>query len=708
MTHRTTRLASRLLVIVGALAACAPANPPPGGELAVTVAPLRLDGIADATYTLTVRNDSDEVVWTRADVSSQAFGDGAGSLSYVGPCDASDNPNEVEVTLQTLSDSVGTLAATDWVNPTPAAREFTCVEGADTAVTFDLTVLRRAAQGFFDIGVSFDDLFCSAKLDCVDDEGGPLELLHDADGDRAQTVVLALACTAGQNQATTLYLDDVAIACDGGVSYLVDPSGGPGNLGGAAPGMFQAAVYRGSEGFGSVDKCYWNTAIGVGAGFGANCQLTATGSAAASQLDGRTTPDGQRWPTITWDVQLTNGAGAIACDRYAVDAGTEVVTAYTPADAPHAFAHGLVCADQSVLSPGPPSVLGMAPLSGQAGDTATITGQNFGSSAGTVTIGGADAPVQTWDNTTITVTIPAGGGTGEVVVTNSDGDASTEDPYFERTDLAPATVPQLNNGSSNHSVWDLDFDAAGNTYFAEYISGRDDVNVVHGDGTTTTLVGNSNWNMGFVASTPDGTTIVTTYSWNSAPYIGVVDASNFVDPVYHSSVTTCATFNVYGSYRVCGPTDPHWGYDGYFYVANALAVGGVSRFVAADLVSGSAPTAVTVSPLPGYVPSLAMLPSGALWAASGNSVYTVDKDTGATALLTTFTAPVRSIAASPFTGKLYAEVAQAIYEVAPDGTQTSRHTGLSGSGFLVVGPDQQLYRVEGRVDTASTITSHAP
>ena len=710
---------SRLLTTLGVtfmlgFPACTAGDAPldaGAGRISVAVAPLRLAAIVDATYTLTVTNGDGEVVWTRPGLASTTFGDGAGALSYVGTCDAAANPNTVEVRLEGLVGPNGAVSESSWLNPTPTSRDFSCVADADVAVDFDLTVLRAAEQGFFDVSVNFDDIFCSAKLDCLNDSGGPLALLHDpGTGQRGRTVVLGFACTAGPGQATTLYLDDVQVACDGGVTYAIDPSGGPGNLGGAAPGLFQAATYRGREAFGAVDKCYWNTALGLGTGFGTHCTLTATGSAATTAFDGLSTPAGQRWPLVTWSVALTDAAGAVSCGRYAVDGGVEVATVYTPTATPHPFGHGMVCADGALLSPGPPVVIGFGPTAAQAGDTVTITGSNFGTTPGTVTIAGESAPIQSWGPTTIVATVPSGGGTGALVVIGADGAPSTSTDFLERTDLAPATVPQLNNGTSNYSVWDLDFDAVGNTYFAEFISGPDNIKVVHGNGSTSTLFGYSNWDMGFVAISPDGSTVVTTYSGgtDTPRWISVVGAGNLVDPVYESPVNACSNFYVYGPYAICGSCDPQWGYDGSFYVANGLLSGDVARFVAADLVAGSPPVAVTAAPLPSYVVSLAMLPSGALWAASANHIYTVDKATGATALLTTFATDVRSIAASPFNGKLYAESDAAIYEVAASGTATLRYSGLSGSGFLVVGPDQQLYRVEGRVDTLSVITSYAP
>jgi len=41
-------------------------------------------------------------------------------------------------------------------------------------------VVRAANQGFFDVAVSFDDIFCAAKFDCENADHTPLELLFDA------------------------------------------------------------------------------------------------------------------------------------------------------------------------------------------------------------------------------------------------------------------------------------------------------------------------------------------------------------------------------------------------------------------------------------------------------------------------------------------------------------------------------------------------
>src|SRR5690606_21235650 len=58
---------------------------PSGPRLQIEVAPLNLDQIVEATYTITVRNDGGEVVWSAGPLASIRFGDGQGAITYIGP-----------------------------------------------------------------------------------------------------------------------------------------------------------------------------------------------------------------------------------------------------------------------------------------------------------------------------------------------------------------------------------------------------------------------------------------------------------------------------------------------------------------------------------------------------------------------------------------------------------------------------------------------
>jgi len=335
------------LASVSLVAGCADAPAPStGANVAIAIAPLDLPGVTNADWRLTVTNGDDDVVWTR-DISADAYGDGAGSVSYVGTCDADAPATTVTIELLDLYDASSgatPIPAGDYANPGPMSRDVTCVADADVPVDFDVTVARRALQGFFDVAVSFEDVFCSAKLDCVDDDGETLELLHVPGGGRGDTVVLGFACTGGLGASTetTLYLDPVVVTC-GADTATVDPSGGPGNLTtddiieNGADLLFGAAVYRGDEQLG-FHKRYWNLALGFNGG--ADCRLTTRGTAYDGAFDELTTSPDTVWPVIDWDVELTNGSGTRTCTTHEVDDGAGVETEYTTLGASETFAYG--------------------------------------------------------------------------------------------------------------------------------------------------------------------------------------------------------------------------------------------------------------------------------------------------------------------------------------------------------------------------------
>jgi len=328
---------SALVFLVGACTG----ELPDGPRVAIEVAPLTLTGIAEATYTLSVVNDSGDVVWSRQ-VTSSRYGDGAGSVSYVGPCDAEDNPNTVRLVVDGLADAQRTLVAgVDYMNPAPAGapleRDVTCVEGADVAASFEISFARAARQGFFDVAVELDDVFCSAKLDCEDASGAALRLLHDDDGARAPTAVLAFACTGGAGADTHLYLSDLTLDCGGGDSVTVDPSRGPGKLSAVAGSglpnahLFDALVTRGDEQLGTYAKRYWSVALGLEDVAG--CTLEATATASDGALDGGATPPGTVWPVVRWTGDFDD------CGRHELNGADGVVAVgYTDFDG-ESFAH---------------------------------------------------------------------------------------------------------------------------------------------------------------------------------------------------------------------------------------------------------------------------------------------------------------------------------------------------------------------------------
>jgi len=374
MATRATAVAG--LMIFALSTSCVSEGAPTGsvGEVAIAVAPLELAGVGNARYTLTVLNGDDATVWTRT-VESDQYGDGAGSVAYVGTCDADAPDSTVQLVVEALYDEGG--AEIDaWSNPTadgPLERDFTCVANQDVAVDFDLVIARAATQGFFDVAVELNDVFCAAKLDCgattaiADD----LLLLHDGQGGRGTTAVLGFACTAGPQGAgdTYLYLDDLEITCAGRSGettvVAVTEAGTIADLD-AAPGrnpdgyLFAAAVYQGTEEL--ANKRYWNVALGLDRETFSTlglCTLTTNATATDTPLTLGTTPDASAYPYVAWDVPLSDGSGRL-CTEHAVDDGGEVETRYATAGAPETFdavyssATGLarVCGSTVVLPDG--------------------------------------------------------------------------------------------------------------------------------------------------------------------------------------------------------------------------------------------------------------------------------------------------------------------------------------------------------------------
>jgi|GEM_PF-1379388 len=335
----------------------APEVAPGGPSVAIDVAPLELAGVTNAAYTITVfngPNGTGEIVWTRSSLESDSYGDGAGSLSFVGPCDADTADNSVRLELEALYQGAGeAIDAATYHDPTPLTRNITCAANRDAEVVFDIAIARQAQQGFFDVAVGFRNIFCAAKLDCVvDGSNDDLDLLHNplADGARDLTAVLGFAC-AGGGDDTYLFLDDPVIACSGfpGEDVTFDATAlGNVDLGAdsshnAHDYLFGAAVFRGQQHLGEV--AYWNISFGLNEdAFAANgsCTLTARGTATAEVLEdagaGFTLPEGEVYPVVEWAVPLSDathrvcGAHEIGTDEVAISYLDTAAEEATPFD----------------------------------------------------------------------------------------------------------------------------------------------------------------------------------------------------------------------------------------------------------------------------------------------------------------------------------------------------------------------------------------
>jgi hypothetical protein len=362
-----------------ALAACVVTSPPSSqGEVGIAVAPLTLPQLSKVCYDLRVTNDAGgagSTVWAEGDpnvdgpadtgaICSNTYGNGAsGDITFIGACDASPkNPGDTGRTnsvtiwvdaLYTTSNAVISPSGNDgWQDPCPngCTLETLCRENTDTSVEFNLTILRQANQGFFDIAVTFDDIFCSAKVDCVNSQNQPLDLLFNpATGQRDTTIVSAFACTAGPGAGsnTELFRDPLVVTC-GTSSTSLDPTAGLGNAytttnpDPKADAIWQYAIYAGDEALtcsgAPCNKLYWNVAIGLDETVD-NCVLTTRMTAARlGQLTSFTTPSGTTYPYIDIIVPLSNPTG-LQCTKHPVNGGNGVTTNYTPIASPEEFSH---------------------------------------------------------------------------------------------------------------------------------------------------------------------------------------------------------------------------------------------------------------------------------------------------------------------------------------------------------------------------------
>lgn len=304
-----------------AFAACAESGSEPTSGVEIAVSPLTFDAITDGCWTLSVFNNEGGTVWTDSDICSTDYGDGAGSISFVTTCDATDNDNTVEIILQDLFeggawDDSGTCsdnsaactaadlsacadpdtatcsgAATalsdvsDYYNPCDGPGDcqldFFCQENEDVRVEFNITIMRNARQGFFDVAVNFEDIFCAAKIDCTYDDpadtwinllfGAPAAIT-DPNG-RGPTMVIGFACTSGFDVDTPpdtyLYMDDITVSCDNGggtadTFVLETAPTSLGNQGAVGPNseVYEYSVFQGIEQLTGFNKAFWNVAIG--------------------------------------------------------------------------------------------------------------------------------------------------------------------------------------------------------------------------------------------------------------------------------------------------------------------------------------------------------------------------------------------------------------------------------------------------------------
>ncbi len=378
---RTVHLFATSCLALAAGSACLGSAEPSGPKLSVDIAALTLTGPDNICYDLLVENATGPV-WSKGNplltllgadqtggivngaadtdtICSTRYGNSdGGDVTYIGTCDATSDSDlgreEVQNRVTLWVDGIYKSGADlgDWQDPCEdgCSLSVDCNENEDSLVEFNLTLMRQANQGFFDIAVNFEDIFCSAKFDTCYPDGDdadtaddPIRLIHGADATRDWTGVFGFACTAGLDAATTnLMYGQIQVTCGSDV-FTIDPAAGAGVDGGNASvtvggKTLHFAVYRGLEdldcgtGPGSCKKAFWNLALSVDdlARFGGDCNVTlaATANDSVSSFNlGVPTAIGQAYPYIALDAQVTDG-GVGLCQRHRLNDSDVLKTTY--------------------------------------------------------------------------------------------------------------------------------------------------------------------------------------------------------------------------------------------------------------------------------------------------------------------------------------------------------------------------------------------
>jgi len=154
------------------------------------------------------------------------------------------------------------------------------------AATFDAD--KRIEQAFLASATPVGSASCTAKVECQDETGEPLDLLYNGES-RDSTAVLAFSCAGQQGSTTHLYQSDVFIICDEttnstnssstGTTLVarLNPSVGPGVVPSPAAdeGLFAYAVYEGAERVGNRHQASWSMAMGFDDSFFYGCPAGA-------------------------------------------------------------------------------------------------------------------------------------------------------------------------------------------------------------------------------------------------------------------------------------------------------------------------------------------------------------------------------------------------------------------------------------------------
>lgn len=123
----------------------------------------------------------------------------------------------------------------------------------------------------------------------------------------------------------------------------------------------------------------------------------------------------------------------------------------------------------TIQGPPTPRISTVAPNSASPGTMIRLYGMNFGSTPGSVTIGGVSAPIDQWTPYYLAVTVPNGLAAGQavpIVVTAADGQSATDTHFTVQGPLVPrisAVYPAVANPGTVVHLYGLNFGSAPGT-----------------------------------------------------------------------------------------------------------------------------------------------------------------------------------------------------------------------------------------------------
>ena len=294
---------------------------------------------------------------------------------------------------------------------------------------------------------------------------------------------------------------------------------------------------------------------------------------------------------------------------------------------------------------------------------------------------------------------------------DADGDGDAHEDYggtdcddtdptrYGGVDCRPATTATHAEASTLTSAApscssDFFIDADGLAYISTVISGTDYVYVIDETGSTTTLTGYSNYNMGGVATDPVTGLVVVGY--NSYNGFGYQSGSSLP---YVASGTASTSPLWTNAYAAGSPTSIAMDSAGCVWMTNWGGSGDISCVDTA----GSATSMATLS---GRLESVALDADEELYVSVGTEVAHVDTSTGTTTVVYTAGDDILDMAFD-YNGDLYVETVAGEVELSPgDGGAASVFDTVSGQGRLAVSPEGWLVRME--IGTYSTHCIGAP